>query len=99
MTTAQEVLKSSQEIVRDAKFLKDKHTNEAAAPVNYVCIFAESDSEYEGLLTLIPELGTMRDDTPTGPVIQIQPLDTVAGKAQLLKLRKPDPKRKERGRC
>lgn len=92
-----EVLKFSQDIVRSAKTLKDKHTNQTNAPVNYICIFSQSQNEYQELRSLIPELGTVRDETATGPVIQIEPLETAAGVAQLLKLRAPDPARKERG--
>ncbi len=36
-------------------------------------------------------------DTSTGPLFKIAPLQTVAGPLQLLKIRKPDPTRTERG--
>jgi len=43
------------------------------------------------------QLGSVVQETPTGPVFQIKPISTVAGALRLLKIRRPDPKRPERG--
>ncbi|OGY18280.1 MAG: hypothetical protein A3F04_00200 [Candidatus Chisholmbacteria bacterium RIFCSPHIGHO2_12_FULL_49_9] len=86
-----------QEIVNYAKSIKDKHTGEADAPVNYACIFAQSQEEFDDLLTTARNLGKVIKETPTGPLFRIEPLRTVSGPLRLLKVRKPDVTRIERG--
>ncbi|QQG39550.1 MAG: hypothetical protein HYS81_04185 [Candidatus Aenigmatarchaeota archaeon] len=86
-----------QEIVAQACLLSAKHTSERDAPVNYACIFTQSQSEYEDMLNLARQMGPVVDDTSTGPVFQIVPLSTDAGDLGLLKIRRPDTKRPERG--
>ncbi|MBU6427324.1 hypothetical protein KGQ27_03795 [Patescibacteria group bacterium] len=87
----------AQEIVAEARQLNAAHTNEPDAPVNYACVFAQSPTEYEELISSARQLGSVAEDTATGPVFHIAPLSTVAGTLRLLKIRRPDPKRTERG--
>ena len=84
-------------IVAEARRLSAKHTTEPDAPVNYACIFAQNSEEYYSLIAAAKELGTVIDDTAMGPIFQIAPLSTEAGTLRLLKIRRPDPKRPERG--
>ncbi|MBI4094702.1 MAG: hypothetical protein HY435_00725 [Candidatus Liptonbacteria bacterium] len=84
-------------IVAEAAKLRDARTTEHQAPVNYACVFSQSDEEYELLLTVAKQLGKAVQETAMGPVFYIEPLDTVAGDLRLVKIRKPDPKRTERG--
>jgi len=91
------LIKSVQEIVKRANTLKDKHTSEKNASANYACIFCQSDEQYDSLVALAQEIGKVVEETPTGPLFHIQPLDTIAGKLQLLKIRKPDAARPELG--
>jgi len=93
----EELISLVQMIVAEAKELSDKHTTEKSAPVNYACVFSQSSEEFETLLPLAHVLGSVVEDTKMGPVFQIKPIDTVAGKLELLKIRKPDQKRVERG--
>jgi len=86
-----------QEIVKRANNLKDKHTSEKNASANYACIFCQSDEQYDSLVALAQEIGKVIEETPTGPLFHIQPLNTIAGKLQLLKIRKPDAARPELG--
>ncbi len=86
-----------QEIVKKANALKNKYTFEEKAPVNYTCIFCQSDEQYNSLVALAQEIGKVVEETPTGPLFHIQPLNTIAGKLQLLKIRKPDAARPELG--
>jgi hypothetical protein len=86
-----------EEIVRKANDLKNKHTSEKKAPVNYACIFCQNKGQYNNLLATIQNIGKMIEETPTGPLFHISPLNTVAGKLQLLKIRKPDATRLELG--
>lgn len=85
------------DIVKQAAKLKDTYTSEEAAPVNYACIFAQNQGEYDGFVKSANEIGKIIENTPTGPLFRIDPLDTVSGKLQLLKVRSPDPTRPERG--
>lgn len=85
------------EIVEDAVKLKNEHTGETDAPVNYACIFAQSKGEYEELLQAAQKLGSAIKETPSGPLFQLEPLQTVSGPLQLLKVRAYDESRPERG--
>jgi len=84
-------------IVAEARQLNAAHTDERDAPVNYACIFAQSTAEYEELIDAAGQLGSVVEDTAMGPVFHIAPLSTDAGMLPLLKVRRPDPKRTERG--
>ncbi len=86
-----------QQIVKRAEELKDKHTAEKNAPVNYACIFSQSEAEYDELLIAAKRLGKIVKKMPSGLLFQIKPLETVVGKLQLLKIRVPDVTRPERG--
>lgn len=85
------------DIVREARKLKDAHTTEISAPVNYACVFAQSKDEYDSLIQAVQQVGTVVQETKAGPVFRISPLNTVSGTLKLLKIRKPDPTRPERG--
>jgi len=84
------------EIVEKATQLKNKHTNQSDALVNYCCIFSQSNEEYESLVNVTKEIGKVIKETPTGPLFHIS-LDTISGKLLLLKIRKQDTTRPERG--
>jgi len=86
-----------QEIVKEAKKLKDKHTNQIDAPVNYACIFSQSQEEYEKLLELTNKFGKVLKETKNGLLFHLEPLETVSGKLKILKIRAPDPTRPEKG--
>lgn len=95
--TLTQLKRLARKITEDAKKLKDKHTSEKDAPVNYVCIFSHSQEEFEELLVFARKMGRVVRETATGPLFQIVPLETVAGKLQILKIRIPDETRPERG--
>ena len=86
-----------EEIVKKANNLKNKHTSEKNAPVNYACIFAQSKEHYNNLTMVAKEIGSVIKETPTGSLFHIQPLKTVSGNLKLLKIRKPDTTRPELG--
>ena len=86
-----------QEIVEKANALKNKHISEENALVNYACIFCQNKEQYNELIELTKTMGKIIKETPTGPLFQIEPLSTVAGEIKLLKIRKPNPTRKELG--
>lgn len=85
-------------IVGKSKDLKNKFTDEKAASVEFVCIFCQTEEEYQKLDNLTKSLGKKVQATPSGYVYLLhQPVQTEAGPLRLLKIRKPDSQRKERG--
>ncbi|MBI5465931.1 MAG: hypothetical protein HY974_01425 [Candidatus Kerfeldbacteria bacterium] len=84
-------------VVQQARELKDKHTAEYNAPVNYAAIFTQSIDEYQTLLTLAKELGSVVQETRSGPVFDLGAIRTVAGRLRLVKVRQPDKTRPELG--
>ncbi|MBI4092820.1 MAG: hypothetical protein HY420_02745 [Candidatus Kerfeldbacteria bacterium] len=95
--TVDELKKLTREIVAEARRLSAAHTYQGEAPVNYACIFTQNLSEYEEMVNVARKLGPVAEDTAMGPVFHISPLTTDAGMLRLLKIRRPDPKRPERG--
>ena len=93
----EELQKIIQSIVSQAKELKDKHLIGDDSGVNYTAIFSQSDNEYKDLLEAIKEIGEVILNTKTGPLFKITTLDTVAGNLKLVKIRKLDKTRPERG--
>jgi len=86
-----------QKVVKKSNDLKDKYTSEKNAKVNYACIFCQSNEQYGDFINIVKRIGKIIKETPTGPLFQIFPLETVAGKLQILKIRKPDVTRTELG--
>jgi len=84
-------------IVEMATALKDKHIEYKNTPVNYACIFSQNKEEYEELLKVARKIGKIIQETPTGLLFHIEPLQTISGVLKLLKIRIPDTTRPERG--
>ncbi|MFT4250781.1 MAG: hypothetical protein ACMXYD_05460 [Candidatus Woesearchaeota archaeon] len=84
-------------VVEKATALKNKHIEYRNTPVNYACIFSQSKEEYEELLEATRKIGTVIQETPSGLLFQIEPLETVSGVLKLVKIRMYDPTRPERG--
>lgn len=89
--------KMIQEIIEKSCELKNKHTTEKNAPVNYACIFSQSKEEYEELLEVTRKTGNVIKETASGFLFHIKPIQTISGVLKLLKIRIPDPTRPERG--
>lgn len=86
-----------QEIVKEANELKNLHTNEKNARVNYACIFAQNQIEFDKFLKDAEQIGNVIKQTETGPLFEIKPLNTISGTLRLLKIRMPDKTRTEKG--
>jgi hypothetical protein len=84
-------------IVHEAVQLKNEHTDAVDIPVNYICLFSQSDDQFEELKSLASKLGSVIKETPTGPLFHISPISTTAGQVQLLKVRIYDKTRPELG--
>lgn len=77
--------------------LKDKYVDQDLI-VDWICIFSQSDQEYEDLNRLASQIGEVVESTPSGPIYRFynRP-QTKAGQPYLLKIRVSDPTRPERG--
>jgi hypothetical protein len=85
-------------IVNKSFELKNKYTDEKTAPVEFACIFCQSDNEYQKLDHFVDELGGVVQETSSGKTYLLnKAIQTKGGPLRLLKVRKPDPIRKERG--
>ncbi len=85
-------------IVPRALELSRLYAGSEELPINYACIFCQNDSEFTEFNKQASEAGTVVEETPTGPLYKFnKPLETVAGLLWLLKIRKPDSERQERG--
>ncbi len=84
-------------IVEKATALKNKHIDDKNTPVNYACIFSQSKEEYEELIETSQKIGKVIQETSTGLLFHIEPLETVSGILRLLKIRISDPTRPELG--
>jgi len=86
-----------QDIVKQATALKNKHIGNKNTPVNYACIFSQSEEEYNELLIVAGKIGKIIEKTPTGFLFHINPIKTVSGVLKILKIRIPDATRPEIG--
>jgi len=85
------------DIVEKSTILKNKHTADKNAPVNYACIFSQNKNEYDELVETVEKIGKNVMEKPNGLLFQIEPLQTISGVLKLLKIRMPDPTRPELG--
>ncbi|MDO8621037.1 MAG: hypothetical protein Q7R31_02035 [Candidatus Levybacteria bacterium] len=84
-------------IVENCAELKNKYINENLE-IDYICIFSHTQQEYNELLKQAGKIGKIADETPTGPVFEFNsPPKTIIGNPKLLKIRKPDETRPQRG--
>jgi len=83
--------------VAEANRMRQKHAQHFTGHVGYCCIFAQSPEEYNTLDSAAKTLGRIAQDTPTGFTYLVPGIDTDAGLLRILKIRKPDVTRKERG--
>lgn len=90
--------KTTQYIVSRSNELKNKYTVAKDAPIEFACIFSQNEKEYSDLTSAITPIGKIVEDTKSGFTYLLnEPIETDAGRLRLLKIRKPDPERKERG--
>ncbi|MFA5022297.1 MAG: hypothetical protein WC508_04430 [Patescibacteria group bacterium] len=76
------------------------NTDEKDLPVDYMGIFSKDDAEFADLERLISTLGKPGDKTATqsgSTFLLNKPIHTSAGPLKVLKARKPDPTRPQRG--
>lgn len=86
-----------QKIVKEAEILKDRYTDQKNIPVYYACIFCQSEEEYLEFLKEAQKLGKVVEERINSLLFRISPIETCAGKIELIRIRKPDKTRPERG--
>jgi hypothetical protein len=92
------LVKTIQNIVFRSTELKNKYTDEKEAPVEFGCIFCQNEDEYTNFTDLITSIGKIVEDTKSGFTYFLnKPINTVSGPLRLVKIRKPDALRRERG--
>ena len=85
-------------IVSRGAELKNKYTDEIKAKVEFGDVFCRNDNEYQQLTEVVNESGKIVYRAPSGNIYSLKnPIETVAGKLYLVKLRKPDNKLRFRG--
>jgi len=85
-------------IVNSATELKNKFTDATTAPVEFACIFSQNKEEYKEFTNQIQLLGKVVERTNTGFTYLLdKPIQTIAGPLRLVKIRRPDIQRTERG--
>lgn len=91
------LIKIIQDLVADCTRLKDKFVDEKNLEIDYVCIFSQNETEYDLLHRASESLGKVVGQTPTGDVFALPSSIAIAGKPKVLKIRKPDPSKPQRG--
>ncbi len=87
-----------QYIVSKSNELKNKLPEASSAPVEFVCIFCQNEEEYKQFTHSIETLGKVVESTQSGFTYLLDnPIETVAEHLRLVKIRKPDTQRLERG--
>lgn len=85
-------------IVDQSTKLKNDFTDDKKAPVEFGCIFCQNDEEYQYFSKEIKSDGKIVEDTKSGFTYLLnEPIETVSGPLRLVKIRKPDLNRLERG--
>jgi len=98
--TKQELEKIVNYVVDQAILAIKDNTDEKDLPVDYMGIFCQSEAEFTEMDNLLKTLGTPGDKTSTssGNTYMLnEPINTSAGPLKVLKARKPDPTRPQRG--
>lgn len=85
-------------IVDHSTKLKNRYTNVPTAPLEFACIFCQNGEEYKKFTDSVEKLGKIIERTQSGFTYLLdKPFITVAGPLRLIKIRKPDIQRTERG--
>lgn len=84
-------------IVDAANRLRKKHSPHFEGSVSYCAIFCQDLDEYKDADTKAKSMGKEVKETSTGSLYLVPPIPTAAGELRIVKVRKPDPERPERG--
>ncbi len=85
-------------IISNSVELKNKYTNTSSARIEFACIFCQNEEEYKQFTHSINTLGKIVERTESGYTYLLhKPFTTVVGPLRLIKIRKQDDQRVERG--
>lgn len=85
-------------VVKKSDELKKELPEVVSAPVEFACIFCQTEEEYKNFVDEITPLGEIVERTPRGNTYFLNnAIQTVSGPLRFVKVRKPDPLRPERG--
>lgn len=85
-------------IADQSTLLKNKYLRSDYSPIDWICIFCQSETEYKEFIGVVKSLGKVIQDTGMGPIYKLnRPIKTEAGNVVVLKIRKPDKTRTQRG--
>ena len=94
----EELIKLIEYIVGRSAELKDKYTDAKDAPVEFACVFCQSDEEYRKLDNLVKKYGKVVESTPSGDTHLLnESVGTLSGPLWFFKVRKFDPGMHGRG--
>ena len=87
-----------QYIANKSKELKDTLPDVISAPIEFACIFCQSQVEYDFYINSIKSLGKIVELTKMGDTYFLdEPISTNSGSLRFVKVRKPDLQRPEQG--
>lgn len=92
-----ELVSTAISIVGQANKLRQLQAPCEDVHVSYCAIFCQSDDEFHRLVAVAESIGILANNTATGPVYVVPPIETVIGALRVVKIRKPDPTRREQG--
>lgn len=95
--TCNDIKDTMKQIVQSANELRLHHVPNYEAHVSYCAYFSQNEEDFTLVNETIQSMGTIAHDTKTGPVYIVSPIETVAGSLKIIKVRKPDQTRPERG--
>lgn len=98
--TKQDLEKIADYIIHQGMRAISQNTDEADLPVDYLGIFSKDENEFIELDRVLRALGKPGDSsaTKTGSTYVLhEPMSTPAGPLTVIKVRKPDPTRPQRG--
>lgn len=87
-------------LVASTKEMLRLHLPDLDCHISYSAVFCQNNREYKVYCAEALALGgLLASDTATGPVFVVPGVPTSAGILRVIKVRKPDPTRPERGDC
>ena len=93
-----ELEQTIEQIVEQSEKLRRQYVAEIPARLDFACIFCHDNEEYAEFSKQAVAVGQSVQDTPSGYTYLLRkPLLTIVGSLRLVKIRKPDASRHERG--
>lgn len=92
-----DLAKLAKDIVNRSGELTQYRVGQVELSISYCAVFCQNQHEYDVFQNLASSVGILANDTATGPVFAVPTIYTDFGNLNILKIRKPDETRPERG--